>query len=306
MHELASEDRIVEQLSVTARNRRSLWLVFGLTAAYFGVEVVGGLLTNSLALLADAAHMLTDVGGLGLALFASWMSAKPATPAKTYGYYRAEILAALANAVALFLMSFYILYEAALRFRAPPEVASVPMLAVAAVGLVVNLVGIVLLRGAAGDSLNLRGAYLEVVGDLLGSVGVIAAAVVMWATGWYYADPIFGVAIGLFILPRTWKLMTQAVNVLLEATPAHINMAEVERALLGVEGVASVHDLHVWTITSGIDALSVHVVLAEGVAPAVAVEVVGRAAAALRDEFKIDHSTIQVENVIQRDREPNY
>ncbi len=296
----------MEQLSVTAKNRRSLWIVFGLTAAYFGVEVVGGLLTNSLALLADAAHMLTDVGGLALALFAAWMSAKPATPAKTYGYYRAEILAALANAVALFLMSFYILYEAVQRFAAPPAVASVPMLAVAAVGLVVNLIGIALLHGASGESLNLRGAYLEVVGDLLGSVGVIAAAAVMWATGWYYADPIFGVAIGLFILPRTWKLMRQATDVLLEATPAHINISEVESALLGIEGVTSVHDLHVWSITSGIDALSAHLVLRDGSPLSVAASVIEQAGVALKERFNIVHSTLQLESVSRKDQEPNF
>lgn len=287
----------MEQLSVTAKNRRSLWIVFGLTFAYFVVEVVGGLLTNSLALLADAAHMLTDVGGLGLALFAAWMSAKPATPQRTYGYYRVEILAALANGVVLFLMAFFILFEAYRRFREPPEVASLPMLAVAAVGLVVNVIGILLLRRASGESLNMKGAYLEVVSDLLGSVGVLIAGVVMMTTGWYYADPLFGVGIGLFILPRTWGLMKQAVNVLLEATPAHINLAEVEASLLRVEGVASVHDLHVWTITSGIYALSVHVVLAEGLAPPVVDTVVERAAASVKEKFGIGHSTIQVERI---------
>ena len=281
--------------SGTARNRRLLWITFGMTFTYFCVEVVGGILTNSLALLADAAHMLTDVGGLGLALFAAWMSTKPSTPAKTYGYYRVEILAALTNAVVLFLISFYILYEAYGRFRQPPEVSSLPMLGVAAVGLVVNLIGIWLLRRAANDSLNMQGAFLEVVSDLLSSVGVLVAGGIMWATGWYYADPIFSVVIGLFILPRTWKLMTQAVNILLEATPAHISLPTVERAMRGVNGVASVHDLHVWTITSGIDALSAHVVVADGTPASVAETLVDRLAVVLRDEFKLDHSTIQVE-----------
>lgn len=190
-------------LSTTARHQRALWITFALTFTYFVIEVVGGILTNSLALLADAAHMLTDVGGLALALFAAWMSQKPATPAKSYGYYRVEILAALANAVVLFLISFYILYEAYRRFQEPPEVDSLPMLAVAAVGLVVNLVGIWNLRRGAGESLNVQGAFLEVVSDTLGSLGVIVAGVIMLATGWYYADPIFSVLIGLFILPRT-------------------------------------------------------------------------------------------------------
>lgn len=282
-------------VSVTARNRRLLWITFGLTLTYFFVEVVGGILTNSLALLADAAHMLTDVGGLGLALFAAWMSSKPTTPAKTYGYYRVEILAALTNAVVLFLLSFYILYEAYRRFQEPPEVSSLPMLAVAAVGLVVNLAGIWLLRGSAKQSLNIQGAFLEVISDLLSSVGVLMAAGIMWTSGWYYADPIFSVVIGLFILPRSWKLMKQAVNILLEATPAHVNLAEVERAMLGVEGVASVHDLHVWTITSGIDALSAHVELADGAQPEIAAALVENLAEVLRENFKLDHSTIQVE-----------
>ncbi len=296
----------MEQLSVTAKNRRALWIVFGLTFIYFLVEVAGGLLTNSLALLADAAHMLTDVGGLGLALFAAWMSAKPATPQRTYGYYRVEILAALSNAVVLFLMSFFILYEAYRRFREPPEVASVPMLAVAAVGLGVNLVGIAMLRKASGESLNMKGAYLEVVGDLLGSVGVLVAGVVMLTTGWYYADPLFGVGIGLFILPRTWGLMKQAVNILLEATPAHINLAEVEKAMLDVEGVASVHDLHVWTITSGIDALSAHVVLTESVGPSVAEAVAERVAAVVEEKFGLGHTTIQVERVDRKAAEAQF
>lgn len=296
----------MDQLSVTAKNRRSLWIVFGLTFTYFLVEVVGGLVTNSLALLADAAHMLTDVGGLGLALFAAWMSAKPATPQRTYGYYRVEILAALTNAVVLFLMAFFILFEAYRRFREPPEVSSLPMMGVAAVGLVVNLIGMWMLRKASGESLNMQGAYLEVVSDLLGSVGVLVAGVVMLTTGWYYADPLFSVVIGLFILPRTWGLMKQAVNVLLEATPARVNLAEVERTLLGIEGVASVHDLHVWTITSGLDALSGHVVLAAGVEPAVADAVVERAAAILKESFQIGHTTIQVERTDRKAGEPPF
>jgi cobalt-zinc-cadmium efflux system protein len=277
------------------RIRPALWIVFGLTSTYFFVEVVGGLLTNSLALLADAAHMLTDVGGLGLALFAAWMSSKPATPAKTYGYYRVEILAALANAVVLFLVAFFILYEAFRRFQEPPEVASLPMMGIAVVGLAVNVVGIWLLRRAAKESLNMQGAFLEVVSDLLGSVGVIAAAGVMWATGWWYADPIFSVLIGLVILPRTWRLMKQAVNVLLEGTPAHLNLADVEQAMLAVEGAAAVHDLHIWTITSGVDALSAHVVLDPAIEPVSADTLVERMAAVVKERFGIGHTTIQVE-----------
>lgn len=290
-------------LSTTAQHRRALWITFALTFTYFVIEVVGGILTNSLALLADAAHMLTDVGGLALALFAAWMSQKPATPAKTYGYYRVEILAALANAVVLFLISFYILYEAYQRFQEPPEVASMPMLAVAAVGLVVNLVGIWNLRRGAGESLNVQGAFLEVVSDTLGSLGVIAAGVIMLTTGWYYADPIFSVLIGLFILPRTWGLMMQAVNVLLEGTPAHINLKAVEETILSVPGVAGVHDLHVWAITSGMEALSAHVVLVEEADPRDTQKLLERLNTRLKEEFGLDHTTIQVERASLVDTE---
>ena len=282
-------------LSATSRNARALKITFALTFGYFLVEVVGGLLTGSLALLADAAHMLTDVGGLALALFAAWMSRKPATAARSYGYYRVEILAALINAVVLFGISFYILFEAYRRFRDPPAVASVPMLGIATVGMVVNLIGIWNLRRGSGESLNMRGAYLEVVSDLLGSLGVIIAAVIMLMTGWYYADPLFSALIGAFILPRTFSLMMQAVNVLLEATPAHIDVAVVQQAMLNVENVATVHDLHIWTITSGVDSLSAHVVLNEGSNPSDVWPALDALSARLREQFKISHTTLQVE-----------
>lgn len=283
------------QLGATAQHRRALKITFGLTFTYFVVEVVGGLLTNSLALLADAAHMLTDVGGLALALFAMWMSQKRATPTKTYGYYRVEILAALANALILFGVSFYILYEAYRRFLEPPEVASLPMLAVAAVGLGINLIGMWNLRGGSKESLNVQGAFLEVVSDMLSSVGALIAGVIMLTTGWYYADPIFSAFIGLFILPRTWGLMVQAVNVLLEGTPAHINLAEVAQAMQSVPGVKAVHDLHVWAITSGLDALSGHVVLAEGLELQAGPDVLETLSARLKERFGIDHTTLQIE-----------
>jgi cobalt-zinc-cadmium efflux system protein len=293
----------MENISVTGQNRRALQITFALTFIYFIVEVVGGIITNSLALLADAAHMLTDVGGLALALFATWIGQKRATPQKTYGYYRVEILAALANAVVLFLISFYILYEAYRRLEAPPEVASVPMLFIAVIGLAANLTGIWILHHGAKESLNVQGAYLEVVSDALGSVGVIVAAVIMLTTGWYYADPIFSVLIGLFILPRTWKLVTQAVNVLLEATPAHINIAAVEEAMLKVNGVEAVHDLHIWTITSGMEALSAHVVLTVGCETQIATEILETLTVLLKKEFGIDHTTIQLEHSSRREKE---
>ena len=283
------------ELSAGAKYRRAMKVTFGLTFTYFIVEVIGGIVTNSLALLADAAHMLTDVGGLALALFAMWMAQRPANAEKTYGYYRVEILAALANALVLFFISFYILYEAYRRFQEPPEVNSLPMLAVAAVGLAVNLVGIYNLRSGSKESLNVQGAFLEVVSDMLGSIGVIVAGLIMYFTGWYYADPIFSVLIGLFILPRTWTLTKQAVNVLLEATPAHINLKAVEEAMRSIPGIAAVHDLHVWTITSGMDSLSAHIVLAEGTLLQSGQKILETLNTQLKEKFGLEHTTIQIE-----------
>lgn len=283
------------ELSAGAQHRQALKITFGLTFTYFIVEVVGGLLTNSLALLADAAHMLTDVGGLGLALFAIWITQRPASSAKTYGYYRVEILAALANALVLFGVSFYILYEAYRRFQEPPEVNSLPMMIVAVVGLAVNLVGIYNLRRGSKESLNVQGAFLEVVSDMLGSIGVIVAGLIMYFTGWYYADPIFSVLIGLFILPRTWGLMMQAINVLLEGTPAHINLKAVEEAMRSVPSVAAIHDLHVWTITSGMDALSAHVVLAGEKSVEESQKILELLNTKLMESFGIVHTTIQID-----------
>ncbi len=274
------------------RNKGRLAVVLGLTTVYLIAEVVGGLLTGSLALLADAGHMMTDVAGLGLALLAIWFGGRPATPEQTYGYYRAEILAALANAVVLFGISFYILYEAYLRFLDPPKVASGWMLLVASIGLAVNLAGMAVLRSGAGESLNMKGAYFEVLSDMLTSIGVIAAGGIMWATGWYYADPLFSVGIGLFILPRTWKLLTDAVHVLLEGTPSDVNLTAVRETIGGTAGVANVHDLHAWSLTSGLNALSVHVVMADG---ADHVTVLAGVRRRIVEGFPITHTTIQVE-----------
>lgn len=264
-----------------------------LTGTFLLVEVAGALWTGSLALLADAGHMLTDVGGLGLALFAIWFAARPPTPEKTYGYYRVEILAALVNAVVLLGISAFILYEAYRRFLAPPPVLGGPMLAVAAAGLLVNVAGMWLLRAGAGESLNLRGAYLEVLSDALGSLGMIVAAVIVLATGWYLVDPLVGAAIGLFIIPRTWGLLRQAVNILLEGTPPHVDLAEVERAMAGVAEVRQVHDLHVWTLTSGKHAMSGHVVVED---LAVGNRILRDLHDVLHEQFGIEHTTIQLES----------
>lgn len=275
------------------KNKRRLAVVLGLTTMYLAAEVIGGLLTGSLALLADAGHMLTDVAGLGLALLAIRFAERPATPERTYGYYRVEILAALANAVVLIGISLYVLYEAYERFRNPPEVQSGAMLLVALVGLVINIIGIVILRAGARESLNMKGAYFEVLSDLLTSIGVIIAGLVMLTTGWYYADPLISAGIGLFILPRTWMLLRDAVGVLLEGTPSDVNLAELRRAVEDVEGVAGTHDLHVWSLTSGVNAMSVHAVLAGGASHDQVLAAIRRH---VTSSFKISHVTVQVES----------
>src|SRR5438094_67688 len=264
--------------TAAARSRGRLLTTLGLTAAFLVVEVLGALFTGSLALLADAGHMLTDVGALALALFAIWVAARPPTPAKTYGYYRAEILAALVNALVLLAVAGAILVEAYRRLRAPPDVLGGPMLAVAVVGLAANLGCAWLLHADAGSSLNVRGAYLHVLGDALSSVGVVVAALVVVGTGWALADPLASVAI--------------ALNILLEGTPTHLDLAEVEAAIVRVDGVRRVHDLHVWTLTSGREAMSAHVVVAD----------VGESDRLLRElhavlhaRFGIDHTTVQLE-----------
>lgn len=278
--------------SAGSRNKKSLAIVFGLTSFYLIVEVIGGFWTGSLALLADAGHMLTDVAGVGLALLAIWFAEKPASPERTYGYYRVEILAALTNAVVLILISLYILYEAYERFKNPPEVESAAMLGVASIGLVINIFGMYILRAGSKESLNMKGAYFEVLSDMLTSIGVIIAGIIMLTTGWYHADPIISAGIGLFILPRTWALLKDAVGVLLEGTPSDVDLAKLRESLAKIEGVAGVHDLHVWSLTSGVNAMSVHAVLAE---TAEHDDVLARVHEHCTEEFKITHVTVQTE-----------
>ena len=280
------------EISASSRNKKPLTIVLGLTTLYMFAEVIGGLVTNSLALLADAGHMLTDVGGLGLALLAIWFAERPPTPERTYGYYRVEILAALTNAVVLIGISIFILYEAYERFRSPPEVQSGLMLVIAIIGLVINVAGAFILRSGSKESLNMKGAYFEVLSDLLTSVGVILAGIIMLTTGWYYADPLMSAGIGLFIFPRTWALLKDAVAVLLEGTPSDVNIASVREKLTKIEGVAEIHDLHVWSLTSGINALSVHAVLADG---AEHDDILKRVHDCCTHELKIDHVTAQTE-----------
>lgn len=279
-------------VSGSGKNKGRLKIVLGLTTTYMIAEVIGGLLTNSLALLADAGHMLTDVGGLALALLAIKFAERPATPERTYGYYRVEILAAMTNAVVLIGISLYILYEAYERFFNPPQVQSGTMLLIASIGLAINVAGVLILRSGSNESLNMKGAYFEVLSDMLTSVGVIVASVIMLTTGWYYADPIISAGIGLFIFPRTWALLKDAVGVLLEGTPSDVNIAAIRETLSKIEGVAEIHDLHVWSLTSGVNALSVHAVLAEG---AEHDDVLQRVHDSCISEYRIAHVTAQTE-----------
>lgn len=279
--------------TAAGRHRRKLTWALALTSAFMAVEVVGGLWTGSLALLADAAHMLTDAGGLALALLAIRFSERPRTPQKTYGYVRMEVLSALANAVVLLLLTVYIFYEAYQRYLNPPEVLGVPMLAVAAAGLVVNLISMKLLAAGSKESLNVKGAYFEVLGDMLGSLGVLVAAGIIIFTGWKLADPLIGAGIGLLILPRTWSLLKQAIHILMEGTPPEVDVALLERTLLAIPGVTGVRDLHVWTITSGLDSMSGHLIV-DGGADAKTVLAAAREAMATR--FAVSHTTIEIED----------
>lgn len=278
--------------SAAGKNKKSLAIVFGLTTFYLIVEIIGGLWTGSLALLADAGHMLTDVAGVGLALLAIWFAERPASETRTYGYYRVEILAALTNAVVLILISLYILYEAYERFKNPPAVQSGAMLGVAAVGLVVNIIGMFVLRAGSSESLNMKGAYFEVLSDMLTSIGVIIAGVIMLTTGWYYADPLISAGIGLFILPRTWALLKDAVGVLIEGTPADVDLPKLRESLEKIEGVTGIHDLHVWSLTSGVNAMSCHAVITgDDQHDAVLMRVHEHCT----KNFKIAHVTVQTE-----------
>jgi cobalt-zinc-cadmium efflux system protein len=269
-----------------------LWLVLALVVLYMGAELVGGWLTGSLALLADAGHMLSDAASLGLALAAIRLARRPRTPERTFGLHRTEILAALANGLLLVAVAVAILFEAWNRFRSPHPIDGRSMMWIAVGGLGVNLLGLRILHGSRGSSLNLRGVWLHVLADALGSVQAIAAGVLVWRLGWLWADPLASVLIALLVAGSAWRLLVDSVHVLLEGTPAHLDEPEIRSALLGVAGIVDVHDLHVWTITSGFDALSVHACVAGRDRDAVLEE----ARTTLRDRFALDHATIQIES----------
>ena len=274
------------------RHEKPLWWALGLTTTYLVVEVIGAFWTNSLALLSDAAHMATDALGLMIALTAVRLSRRPPDARRTYGYARLEALGAVTNGLLLFGVGIYILWEAAERFRQPQDIASTGMMWVAAFGLVVNLIAMRLLSAGSGESLNVKGAYLEVWSDMLGSVAVIAGGLIIHFTGWTLVDPILAVLIGLWVLPRTWVLLRDAINVLLEGVPKGVVLGDVEQALRTHAGVAGVHDLHVWALASSTPALTAHVVMNDGEAPD---ELRRKLADLLHERFGIDHVTLQVE-----------
>jgi len=281
----------------SAGQRRRLVVVLGLTVAMLAAEVVGSVFSGSLALLADAGHMATDAAGIAIALGAVTLAQRPARGRRTFGWQRAEILAAVANGLLLVAVAVYVLVAAVERIGRPPTIGSTVMLVVASVGLVVNLLSLAVLHGGREASLNVRGAYLEVMGDALGSVAVIVAAVVIAATGWVAADVVASVVIGFLVLPRAWQLLREAFDVLLEAAPRGVDLAQVRAHMVEVDGVLGVHDLHAWTITSGLPVLSAHVVVTDD-----ALEgghggrVLDALCACLGTHFDVEHCTFQLES----------
>ena len=306
----------IQRDKLSSERLKKLKIVLFLTSGYLAAEIIGGLLTNSLALIADAGHMLADVGGLALAVFAIIFARKPASPHRTYGFYRMEILASLTNSVMLVLLSIYIFYEAYRRLLEPPEIQSLSMTVVAAIGLVVNFVGMRLVTDGghshsfsdnkkhehkeesegqeekAPESLNIEGARLELLSDTLGSIGVIVAGLIIMTTNFYLADPIVSIGLAIFILPRTWRLLKKSTHILMEGAPYSISYEEVKKAILQVKGVTGVFDLHIWTITSGMDALSAHVVVID---ISKSQGILQQLNSLLEKRFKITHATIQIE-----------
>lgn len=281
-------------LSASGRHVGRLAAAFAVTAAFMVVEIGTGLATGSLALLSDGAHMVTDVLGLGLALAAILAARRSRSqPGRTFGLYRAEVLAALANAVLLFGVAGYVLYEAIVRFSAPPDVPGLPVVVVSLLGLAANVVAFLLLREGAAESLNLRGAYLEVIADLVGSLGVLVSGLVTLLFGWRYADPVIGVAIGLFVLPRTWTLARRSLRILFQHAPERVDVTELTSALGRLPGVGEVHDVHVWTLTSGMEVASAHLTVGPGCDQSA---ILAAARGLLAEQYQLEHATLQVES----------
>lgn len=270
---------------------RLLWTL-ALTVGYMVAEIVGGYLADSLALLADAGHMFSDAAALGLSLFAAWIAQRPPTPQHTYGYHRAEILAALANGATLVAISVLIFIEAVHRLSAPEPVQGLLMFGIACGGLAVNIAGLMILHVGKDDNLNMRGAWLHLLTDALGSVAALSAGALIWAFGWNWADPVASMLIGILVIYSSWSLLKQAIDILMERTPAHLDVDEVRAAMLTAPGVSDVHDLHIWTITSGMESLSAHATLTASGEAHAALEGLR---VVLHDRFGIDHITIQIE-----------
>jgi cobalt-zinc-cadmium efflux system protein len=280
----------------TGKHRKRLIAVLSITLAVVLIQVIGAVISGSLALLADAGHMLSDAAGVFIALLAAWIATRPASDQRTYGYQRAEVLAALANALVLIVISVVIFTEAIRRIGSAPDVQTDVMFWAAVLGAVANLVSLLILRGAQKESLNVRGAYLEVLGDLLGSFAVIIAAVVIMVTGFQTADTIASMLIAVMIVPRAWHLLRDVVDVLLEATPKGVEVQMIREHILSVEGVVSVHDIHIWTITSGVPVFSAHVVVEDDVLSARgADQVLDKLGTCLGSHFDTEHCTFQLE-----------
>jgi len=275
-------------------NKKGLIIALLITVGILLLEFFGGLMTNSLALLSDSGHMLSDASSLALSLIAIWFAAKPASPNKTYGFYRFEILAALFNGVTLFVIAGFIIWEAVQRFFNPPTVASGSMMLIASIGLFANLLSawVLMRKGDVKHNVNVRSAYLHVIGDALGSVGAIAAGFIMWLFDWYIADPIISILVALLILKGAWGVLKHSIHILMEGTPVTIDQNEVKKALKNIEGVKDVHDLHIWTITSGLDSLSCHILIEDHQDSQ---KVLQAAIHMIEEKFKILHTTIQIE-----------
>ena len=307
---------IPTQGELSLQRARRLKIVLSLSSSYFAISIITVLTTGSLALLSEAGHVLADMGGIALALFAIIYTRKPATPQRSYGFYRMEILASFVNSVILALLSVYILYEAFGRIFQPPQIQSFPIIIVAAIGLVLNFIGMLLLNNSVHhhyhahtdnnankqkdqeEILNFKAVYLEVLSDTIGAAGVIAAGTIMLTTKFYLADPIISIVLALFMIPRTWSIMKKAIHILMEGSPSNVPHDKVKEAILGIKGVTGIFELHIWTITSGMNSLSAHVVIIDtNKAQAILQEI----NAILEKEFKITHSTIQIETYHQEE-----
>ena len=291
---MSTETTTETTTSAGNKHNKSLKIVFSITLVYFIVEVIVGFMSNSLALLSDAAHMLTDVAGQALALFAIWMASKLRNSKKTYGYLRTEIFSALINAIVLIFISGYILYEAWQRFQDPPKVAGFSMLIVASIGLIINLISMKILKSGSEESINIKGAFLEVVADMLSSIAVIIAGIIILSTGWLLIDPIISALIGLFILPRTFGLLKESVDILLEGVPKDVNYDAVEKYISKNPGVDSIHDLHIWSLTSGVNALSGHIIMKPETTITEMNDIIFKIKKELNSSYKISHTTLEV------------